>query len=251
MPLLGTALAVGSAAVATGAESSATVQAGDLLPIFNAGVLPTTLPRHTMAPLAIRIDGGFVLRNEPQSPTLREATIDFDKDGVVDATGLPVCRRAQLETLDAGNARRTCGKAIVGTGTANVAIASLQSGPIPIPLTLFNGGARGGTTTLFIDGVIPSSSPTPIVATVKLREIHEGPYGLQAITKIPPIADGNGSLLTVGIKVKRLFTYKGMKQSFAKARCSDGHLSARFNAVFGHGEGFSEETVVRACEAIG
>ena len=35
--------------------------------------------------------------------------------------------------------------------------------------------------------------------------------------------------------IKRLFMYRGTKQSFAMASCANGHLSAKISAVFTNG----------------
>lgn len=80
---------------------------------------------------------------------------------------------------------------------------------------------------------VAALTPAPLIATVKLRKTHHvGRYGLQAVAKIPPIADGSGSLLDFSLEVKRLFTYKDTQESYAMARCPDGHLNAEISTLF-------------------
>jgi hypothetical protein len=201
-----------------------------------------------MDPITVKLQGRFFTGNGSQPPALREATVDFDRSGAVDATGLPVCQRSRLETRGMRAAQRACRSSIVGNGQARVAI---NSDVLSIPLALFNGGTRGGTTTLFIYGSGPMSiSPSPVIAAVKLRKIPQGQYGLRAITKIPKIANGSGSLLGFNLKISRLFNYNGAKQSYAKARCSRGQLSASIGTSFSNGEALSG-AVVQPCTPLG
>jgi hypothetical protein len=182
---------------------------------------------------------------------LREVTMDFDKNGALNATGLPACKRSQLETRNTSAVQHVCRESIVGSGTAHVAITSSGQEPIPLPLTLFNGGVRDGTTTLFIRSSIATPTPAPLIATVKLRKIHAGRYGLGAISKIPPIAEGNGSLLDFSLKIKRLFTYKGKKQSYVSAKCPDGHFNANIISAKFEGGPTISGTVIRPCTSKG
>jgi hypothetical protein len=238
--IVGTALAISAAAIST-ATSYATFcpfLSGDcsifhLVLQFDGGVTPKTLPKHDLTPIALTLSGKVSTSDGTHPSALRELAIDFDKNGALNATGLPACGRSQLATPSDSAARRACRASIVGSGAANVEIASLEPEWISLPLTLFNGGTRDGITTLFTRSSIAMPTPMPIVATVKLKKIHTGRYGLQAIANIPPIADGNGSLLAFSLKVKRLFAYKGTQESYAMARCFDGHLNANIiSAIF-------------------
>jgi hypothetical protein len=244
--IMGIVLAIGVAAIAIANKGpdafdcfrSTITQGSDcpghLILKVGGGVVPKELPKHEMAPVTVKLQGQISTENGTQPSALREAMIDFDKNGAVTATGLPACGRRQLETRNTQAVRQACRKSIVGSGTADVEIASSQQ-LISLSLTLFNGngGVKDGTTTLFIRSSIATPMPMPIIATVKLKKIHTGRYGLQAVTKIPPIAEGSGSLLDFSLEVKRLFTYKGTKESYAMARCFDGHLNADIlSAIF-------------------
>jgi hypothetical protein len=218
---------------------------------IEGGLRPTKLPRHAMAPVTLLLGGEISNPQQLQPPALKEVTIDFDKNGTVDARGLPVCKLSRL----AGGEEQLpvlCRKSIVGTGEALVEYRTPTQGSIKVPvlLRLFNGGTRGGTTTLFIQSFIPVGNPTPTIATVKVTRLPNGPYGLQAVTQIPPIADGSGSLLDFNLKIRRLFDYKGVKRSFAAARCLDGHLSAKLSTTFDTGD-WIEGTLIRPCESQG
>jgi hypothetical protein len=199
---------------------------------FDAQVTPKKLPKHERLPIAVKLQSQISTSDGTHPSALRELTISFDRNGALNAIGLPVCGRSRLETRSDSAARRACRTSIVGSGTADVEIASLEPERISLPLTLFNGGVKDGITTLFIRSAIATPAPMPIIATVKLSKIHKDRYGLQAVAKIPPIAGGSGSLLDFSLKIKRLFTHKSTQESYAMARCPDGHLDAEISTFF-------------------
>lgn len=199
---------------------------------FDAQVTPKKLPKHERVPVAVRLQNQISTTDGTHPSALRELTISFDRNGALNAIGLPACGRSQLATRNPQAARQACRKSIVGSGTADVEISSSEQERISLPLTLFNGGVKDGTTTLFIRSSIETPTPMPIIATVKLSKVHKDRYGLQAVAKIPPIAGGSGSLLDFSLKVKRLFRYKGTQESYAMARCPDGHLNAEIDTLF-------------------
>jgi len=112
--VLGIALTVGAAAAAIAARY---VYIPPPLSFkFGGAVTPKTLTKDEMAPVAVQIRGKIFAADGTQPPALREAVIDFDKDGAINANGLPVCKASQLEADGAKAAKGECRKAIVGTG---------------------------------------------------------------------------------------------------------------------------------------
>jgi len=220
-------LALGGAAIATAA--STTVRAGNLVLTFGSNVSPKKLPRKKLAPVALQVSGKIKTSAGVHPPALREAVIDIDKNGTVNTRGVPACRRGQLEARDTRAAKRVCGRAIVGSGKVDVEIAFPEQRPIMVhsPLTLFNGGTRGGKTTLFIHSFITVPTPAAIVTTVTIKKVRKGRFGYHTIAKVPVIAGGSGSALDFRFKIKRNFRYKGKKSSYIEAKCPDGHFSAK------------------------
>jgi hypothetical protein len=203
------------------------VQVGNLVLTHDGAVSPTKLPRHAQAPIDAWISTAIATRDGSHIPAVREAVIDVDDDIRVDAKGLPVCKKNQLQSRDARDARRVCGKAIVGKGSARAEIEFPEQNPIiaSSPLTIFNGGVKGGTTTLFVHAFITVPVPAAVVTTVKINTIHRGPFGIEVAAKIPPISGGAGSLADAKLEIGRKFTYRGRKVSFISASCPSGrHL---------------------------
>jgi hypothetical protein len=210
---------------------------------FGATITPAKLPKDSMAPVAIKLHAEFSTSDGTPPPALREWTTDFGRDGSVDVKGLPSCPRSALELRGDQAARLLCRTAIVGTGAADFLNGADKR--IRLPLTLFNGGFRDGTTTVFVSSSNATLTPTPIIATVRFRT-HNGRSGLRAIATIPPLAGGLGSVLDFNLTFERLFHSGGQERSFAMARCLDGQLQASISAEFGDGTRLSAD-VLRSC----
>jgi hypothetical protein len=165
----------------------------------------------------------------------REANIEFDKNGTISTTGLPTCKSSQLTAQSTPAAKKVCGNTEVGSGKGVIEIAFPEQHPIDVnaPITVFNGGTKGGKTTLFIHTYITVPVPAAVVTTVTIKKIHAGRYGLDTISKVPTIAGGSGSVLSFDISFGKKYNYKGKKMSYITAKCPDGHFNANvISAIF-------------------
>jgi hypothetical protein len=213
---------------------------------FNADFKPKRLPRRDTAPIEIGLFGKVYGTQVPSLPGLEELTIRFDRNGAIETEGLPACGRREISALATRGARRACRDSIVGAGFAHVSIEALQADPVRVPLTLFHGGVRNGTTTVLIHGSLGQPDPAVIVAPAKVRKVDEGRYGLKADLKIPAIAEGGGSLLDFSVTIARRFVDDDTRRGYLQARCVDGRLQARVAAVLQNGAIYVG-TTVRAC----
>lgn len=229
---LGLILVFAVAAVATAQWT--TIRVGSLIFKVDGELSPTTLPRHELAPSSFRTKGQISTADGSHPPALREGVVYIDKNGILDAHGLPVCKGAQLEARDTKAAIRVCGDAIVGKGKGTAEIAFPEQKPILVdsPITLFNGGVRAGTTTLFAHAFITVPAPAAIVATFKLRDVKAGRYGTRGVVELPVIAGGSGSVVGFDFKIKRFFHYRGERRSYDLTKCPDGHINVKGMGVF-------------------
>ncbi len=262
--VVGIALAIGVAAVVSPA-SSETVCAGNLASSVqsttcpsvasleaNGGVIPVKLPKREMAPVAVLLSGRISDSNAAQPPPLREVAIEFDRHGALDATGLPVCN-PNIQFQKISQAESICKGSIVAKGTATFEVAAPPgSSPTPVggQLAVINGGFRAGVRILYAEVFLRLVAPTVVKSTLEVRKIHQGPYGLQVVGKMPIIEGLPGTLLGFSLEIRHLFMYKGKKQSFAMANCANGHLRARMIALFTNGETKSG-TMIRTCADTG
>jgi hypothetical protein len=248
---LGALIGLTVAGIAT-AEKPVTVRAGNLILTFNGEFSPKVLSKTKPTPITLTVSGGIKTVDGTHPPALKEVIVETDKNGAINVKGYPVCKASQLQSQDSKHAKAICGKAILGEGTTDVQIQFPEQNPIPVhsPLILFNGGVKGGVTTLFVHAYITVPTPAAIVTTVKVKKIHNGRYGVKSVASVPKIAGGSGSVTAFDLKVGKTFTYKGKKVSVLTAKCPDGKLQGKGTAVFADGTRATGE-VVRTCTGKG
>lgn len=246
---LGAALAVGVAGVA-GAFTPVVVKAGNLIFTINGGVKPTALPKKTLAPITLQVEGGIATADGTHPPALKEAIVDTDKNGGINPKGLATCSAGKLEARETSAAEKACKAAIIGKGITNAEILFPEMAPIEVnsKLVAFNGGTKGGVTTIYIHAFFHSPVNGAIVTTVKIKKEHRGRYGLRSVATVPLIANGAGSVTSFRLTFHRLFTYKGRKQSYFLAKCADGHFNAEAEAKFTNGDTI-KGSLVRTCKS--
>lgn len=240
------------AAGASAGNAPETVEAGNLVFTFNGGFSPSKLPKKTFAPISLTASGKIATKDGSHPPALKEVIVETDKNGAVTTVGFPKCTSGELQSRDTAKVRAICKQAIIGEGKTEVEIKLPEQSPIPVrsDLTVFNGGTKGGVTTLFIHAYITVPTPVAVVTTVKISKIHNGRYGLKSVASIPKIAGGNGSVKFFSLKIGKKYTYKGKKLSILSARCADGKLQAHANAVFADGTSVAAD-IVRTCTPQG
>ena len=222
------------AIVAVASAAWTTVRLGNLVLKVDGKLFPAALPADEFAPSWFRTQGHIATVDGAHPPAVREAVAYVDRDSTFDAVGLPVCKGGQLEARDTKSARRVCGDAIVGEGKGAGEIAFPEQPPILVksPITLFNGGVQGGTTTLFAHSFITVPTPAAIVVVFKFRHVKDGRYGMRGVIELPVIAGGSGSVTDFDFTIKRFYEYRGEKKSYDLAKCPDGHIDLKGMGVF-------------------
>lgn len=251
---LATALVVVAAglAAAAGNHKAVVIQEGNLKITVDGGFSPTALPKAKMAPIGLNVSGKIETTDGSHPPALREFIVETDKNGAINAKGLPTCTVGKLVARETKAAEAACPKAIVGSGKTDVEVEFAESPPLIVhsKLVAFNGGVKGGVTTILIHAFLKNPVSAAVVTTVKVSKIHKGRFGTKSVASIPVIAGGYGSPVFFELTVNRKFTYKGKQQSYLLAKCPDGHLNARGTAIFSDGKHLSGE-VVRPCTPKG
>jgi hypothetical protein len=236
---LGALVALTVAGIAT-AEKPVKVRAGNLELTFNGGFTPKTLSKTKLTPITLNVSGKIRTVDGTHPPAMKEFDLETDKNGAINVKGLPVCTAAKLQSQDTKHAEAICKTAIIGSGQATAEIAFPEQSPIPAKskIIAFNGGFKGGVTTIYIHAYLTVPTPAAIVSTVKVKKIHNGRYGLGSITTIPKIAGGSGSVTDFNLTIN--------KKGVLSAKCPDGKLQAHGTAVFSDGTRASAE-VIRTC----
>ena len=220
---LSAVLAIAITALAGAASTQ--IHVGNLILTFGGTVSPKAMPKNDYVPVTTNIFGRIKTDDGTHPSALREAVVDIDKDVKINARGFPSCKGGQLEARPTPAAKKVCGKAILGSGNAHVEIAFPEQPPIRIasPLTVFNGGEKGGKVTLLIHVFITVPVPAAIVTQVTIQRRGSG---VHSIARVPVIAGGSGSTLDFKFKLGRTFTRKGRKIGYFEAKCPDGKFRA-------------------------
>src|SRR3954470_10700318 len=89
------ALAASALAAFAAAEKATTVRAGNLILTINGKVSPKALSKSTPEPISLTAQGTISTADGKHPPALKEVVIDTDKNGTIDARGVPVCKQGQ------------------------------------------------------------------------------------------------------------------------------------------------------------
>jgi hypothetical protein len=228
-------LAALAAALAVGSASGALVEVDDVVLRADGGFQPQVLPRHRFAPIDFQGHLDISGRDGAQPPKLRQALIDFDRDGRLSVAGLPSCAPEAIAAASTEEARRICRGAIVGTGHVE-ALIFLESGAVPArsALTIFNGPRLEGrpTAVLHARTTVPATQTYAIVVPIEQRR---GGFRYRARIDLPPIAAGFGAITHLDVAIGRRYRAAGKQRSYVSARCSDNILQTHGRFTFDDG----------------
>lgn len=232
-------------ALAPGADG-ALVKVNDIVLHADGGFRPRELPKHRFAPIDFRGYFDIAAKSGGRPVALEEAVVDFDRDGKLDARGLPVCSPARIENAAPAAARRLCAGSIVGEGRVE-AVVERDGSPAPVgsPLTLFNGPPQEGEPTV----ILHARAGGQTLAMVVPIERRKGEFRYRATLVFPPLDEGRGSISYVEVQVGRHFSVGGQKRSYVSARCSDGVLRTHGRFRFADGT-IVDGSVEKACTPI-
>jgi hypothetical protein len=211
-------------------------------------------PKQRLAPVTLNVSGKIETVDGTRPPAVTEVAIDTDKNGMINLLGAPTCKASQLEAQTTANAEKACKPALLGTGTTDVELLFPESSPVPLhsKLLAFNGGVKGGTTTIYIHAFLTTPVTAAVVATVKITKEHKGPYGTRSVASIPKIAGYAGSVKAFSLTFqKKMFSYKGKKHGYLLAKCANGKFVAQAEAKFHDGTQIGPAQIVRACTPKG
>jgi hypothetical protein len=217
----GWALAVGVAAVLTaGLASAAVVQEGSLRLTVLSQVKPFKLPRHGTAPIAVFVSAHVGTRDGTTPPQLQRMTIDVNRHGLLDDTGLPACGLKRIKTASSARALKLCPTSVVGSGRfwASVVLPDQRPYPTRGRLLIFY-GQQGGKPSLFAHIFTEVPFATSFVVDFAIRRVDKGPYGTELTTSLPKALGKWGFVDRIKLTLRRKFDYRGRQHSFFNAGC--------------------------------
>jgi hypothetical protein len=235
------------------AQAELTAQ-GDLFVKFSGGIAPDALPRHSRAPISVSVAGTVRTLSGERPPALRQITIAINRGGRLDAYGLPVCRRQEIEPSSTEEAMRACGPALVGGGSydADVAFPEQSAFPSHGRILAFNAIVAGKRAIL---AQVYGANPAPITRIIVFH-IHESAsaYGTVLSGSLPASLNRYGYLKQISLSLHRTYSYRGRRRSYLTAACDApaGFPGATFpfahaSMTFADGRTLSS-TLTRSCQ---
>lgn len=247
-------LLAGLISVLIAATASAELtQKGNIFIRFDGGVTPRSLPRDSLAPIGVRIEGTIRAPARQTPPALRKIKVALNRAGKLDTRGLPICSEGRIKTASAADALAACGSALVGAGGIT-AVTSLPEQPnylLRAEMLLFNSVLAGRPAIL---AHIYQHSPVP---NTKLVVFHirrsPGTFGTVLEATLPESVNRNGYLKSIYLQLQRNFVFQGRRHSYLSANCAAPHgftaasfPFARASMTFDGGRTLSS-TLVRSC----
>jgi hypothetical protein len=192
---------------------------GDLFVKFSGGISPNALPRDSRAPISVGLAGTVRTLSGARPPALRRIAIAINQGGRLDARGLPVCRRAQIQPSSSAEARAVCGDALVGEGSFDADIAFPEQSAFPSHghVLAFNAVVNGERAIL---AHVYGTEPAPItrILVFHIRQ-SAGTYGTVLTASVPESVNQWGYLTHFSLNLQRSFTYRGQRRSYLSAAC--------------------------------
>ncbi len=196
-------------------------QEGDLVVSFEGGLSPTTLPRHTLAPVAVRVGGNVksAAGNEDALPQLRKISVAINRQGRLFDRGLPVCQVKTIQPAAEAAARKLCGGALVGSGhvAVQVRLPGQQPFTVKARLLAFNGPRQDGHKLIFAQAYA-DSPPGSFILTFRVGK-RSGVFGTVLTTTLPKSALTWAYLTHFDMTLHRTYTYRGARRSYVSAAC--------------------------------
>jgi hypothetical protein len=231
-------------------------QDGELITSFDSTLSPTRLPRKDAVPIAVTVSGNVknAHAENDKIPQLRTISVGINSAGELFDKGLPTCRIRTIQPATERQARKVCGKAIIGTGQVTVLVRFPAQPTFVLKgsLLAFNGPNHHGKK-LILAQIYSSNPPSAFVLPFTVIRTG-GLFGTVMRTELPPSAQGWAYLTHFDMTLDRQYRYRGKSRSYVSAACAapSGWHGAIFpfaRATYGFGNGQKlTTTVTRTCQ---
>ena len=116
--------------------------------------------------------------------------LDFDRDGLLETRGLPVCPVGSIEHADTGQARRSCADAMIGTGHvgaifdfAGIAVEATRQGD-----RSSTARRKGGNPTVIGHAYTTIPYPRTYTVVIPIKPLSNGAFSYRATFDVPKLA---------------------------------------------------------------
>jgi hypothetical protein len=205
---------------AVGLSQAEIVQQGGVRISFQGEIVPRTLPRDGVAPVAVGVRGQIQSRHDSRPPSLRRLDIAINRHGRLDYKGLPVCPLARIQPATTQNALAACRSSLVGRGSFSANVAIPQQSPFPSKgkLLAFN-GREGGRPVIFAHIYGTQPVPTSLTLPLRIATIRKGAFGTLLSTSLPRVTSNIAFVTGITLRLERRFRFRGRSHSYLAAGC--------------------------------
>ncbi|HEX6153451.1 MAG TPA: hypothetical protein VFZ19_08020 [Solirubrobacterales bacterium] len=197
-----------------------TQQVGSMLLDVSAQLSPKRLPRDRLAPIAVSIGWRISSTDGSEPPKLKTIAIEINRNGVLDASGLPACPYEKIQPASTSRALANCRPSLVGTGSfsALVGLEGQERYVAKGKMLVFNGVEKGKPV---LYGQLYSGFPfaNSFVIPFAISRTRKGAYGTTLQATLPANLRAWGNLTEVEMRLSRKYSHRGKSRSFLSASC--------------------------------
>jgi hypothetical protein len=248
-------LAVGVMSIAGSSALAEIAQDSTVRVVVSGKLSPQRLPRTGAAPVRVAIGAKIGPSVEGVNPPpLRQISIEINRNGRLDSTGLPLCPYHDVQPATTARALEACRSSLVGRGTFSSNVLQAAEAPFPSEgeLYAFIGTYKGQPAIL---AHIYGSSPIPISYTIPFSiSKAKGAYGTRLTAPMPRLSSEWGYITGLSLNLGRNYSYRGERRSYASGSCPTpkGVPIASFpfaRTTFNFSGRKLTETLTRSCRA--
>jgi DNA-binding beta-propeller fold protein YncE len=202
------------------AQASEVIQRNGVRVSVAAAVTPRRLPRQGDAPIRFSLDADIVSVEDSVPPRLRKISVEINRHGHLDPTGLPTCSFDAIQPATTAGALSACRPALVGEGRFNAKVLIAQQAPFPSAgkIVAFNGRWHGRPAILaHVYGTAPV--PTSFTLPFVIGSVRHGNYGTVLSASLPRFTSKWGYVTGLSLHLGRSFRFHGAWHSYLTAGC--------------------------------
>jgi hypothetical protein len=188
-------------------------------------------------------------------PQLRKVVMAINRNGHLDARGLPNCRLKEIQPSTSQGALTACRRSLVGQGSFSANVKLPEQSPFPArgKVLAFAGVEKGRPVILahvYGTNPVPTSYTLPFAITSS-----HGTFGTILTASLPRVTSDWGFVTGMSLRLSRHFSYRGRQRSYLSAGCPapPGFPGATFplvRASFAFAQGPTISSVLeRSCRA--
>jgi sugar lactone lactonase YvrE len=239
------------------ATASDVVQRGGVRVAVDADIAPRRLPRQGSAAIDFSLSAKISSTDGSVPPQLRRVSIEINRNGHLDPTGLPTCSLAAIQPATTAGALAACRRSLVGEGSFSAKVLIAQQAPFPSDgkILAFNGSWRGRPAILahiYGESPVPTSYTLPFL----IGSAGQGTYDTTLSASLPEFTSKWGYVTGISLELGRRSHFHGTVRSYLTAGCPapagfPGAVFPLSRATLGFsGNKPIAQTITRSCQAI-